>query len=59
MNLDKCSVLEEGMCLEEFQGGYFNSQPKKLLKIFSEGNEPCQKQIKAIKIYTVSHFVLL
>jgi len=38
---------------------YFNSQPKKLLKIFSEGNEPCQKQIKAIKIYTVSHFVLL
>jgi len=20
MNLDKCSVLEEGMCLEEFQG---------------------------------------
>ena len=43
------------ICVE----GYLYSQPKKILKSFSRGHEPCQKQIKAIKIYTISHFGLL
>ena len=40
-------------------GGYLDSQAKKLLKSFSGGHEPCQKQIKATKIYTISHLGLL